>query len=68
MKKEDLTLSFLRSLAEIQGHMAHVHALAHRVKKIYFIGSFINVELMRRYLFEEINGKNLIRPEVTSYP
>ena len=51
-------------MAEVQGHLAHVHALALRVKKIYFIGSFINMELMRRFLFEEINGRNLLRPEV----
>ena len=67
VKKEDLTFSFLRSLAEIQGHLAHVHALAHGVRKIYFIGSVINMALMRRYLYEEIHGKNLLRPEV-SYP
>ena len=58
-------MSFLRSMAEVQGHLAHVHALALRVKKIYFIGSFINMELMRRFLFEEINGRNLLRPEVS---
>ena len=65
MKKEDLTLSFLRSLAEVQGHLAQVHALAHGVRKIYFIGNVINIELMRRYLYEEIHGKNLLRPQVS---
>ena len=64
IKKEDLTLSFLRSVAEVQGHLAHVHALALRVKRVYFIGSFISMELMRRYLSEEINGRNLLRPQV----
>ena len=64
VKKEDLTLSFLRSLAEVQGHLAHVHALAHQVRKVYFIGGFINMELMRRYLYQEINGRNFARPEV----
>ena len=64
MKKEDLTLSFLRSLAEVQGHLAHVLALAHQVRKIYFIGGFIHMELMRRYLYEEITSRNLMRPEV----
>ena len=64
MKKEDLTLSFLRSLAEVQGHLAHVQALAHQVRKIYFIGGFIHMELMRRYLYEEICSRNLMRPQV----
>ena len=64
MNKEDVTLSFLRSLAEVQGHLAHVHALSHQVRKIYFIGGFINMELMRRYLYEEICSRNLMRPEV----
>ena len=64
MKKEDLTLSFLRSLAEVQGHLAHVHALAHQVRKVYFIGGFINMDLMRRFLYQEINGRNFARPEV----
>ena len=70
VKKEDLTLSFLRSLAEVQGHLAHVHALAHQVRKIYFIGGVINMELMRRYLYQEINGRNFSRPEVNEnlYP
>ena len=57
-------MSFLRSVAEVQGHLAHVYALALRVKRVYFIGSFISMELMRRYLSEEINGRNLLRPEV----
>ena len=64
VKKEDLTLSFLRSLAEVQGHLAHVHALAHQVRKVYFIGGFINMDLMRRFLYQEINGRNFARPEV----
>ena len=64
VKKEDLTLSFLRSFAEVQGHLAHVHALAHQVRKFYFIGGFINMDLMRRFLYQEINGRNFARPEV----
>ena len=59
-----MTLSFLKSLDEVQGQLTHVHALAHGVRKVYFIGSVINMALMRRYLYEEINGKNLMRPEV----
>ena len=50
--------------AEVQGHLAYVHALAHQVRKIYFIGGFINMELMRRYLYQEINERNFARPEV----
>ena len=65
MKKEDITYSFLRSLAEVQGHLANVHALAHQVRKVYFIGGFINMELMRRFLFEEMSSRNLTRPEVS---
>ena len=64
MKKEDLTFSLLRSLAEIHGQFAHVNAIAYQVKQVYFTGSFINMELMRRFLCEEINGRNTLRPEV----
>ena len=67
VKKEDLTLSFLRSLAEVQGHLAHVHALAHQVRTVFFVGGFINMELMRRYLSQEINARNLTRPEVDNH-
>ena len=64
MKKEDLTFSFLRSMAEVQGHLTHVHALAHQVRKVYFVGGFINIELMRRYLCEEVTSRNMMRPEI----
>ena len=64
VKKEDLTLSFLGSLAEVQGHLTHIHALAQGVRRVYFMGGVTNMEMMRRYLFEEINGRNLLRPEV----
>ena len=64
VKKEDVTFSFLRSLGEVQGHLAYVHALAHQVRKVFFVGSFINIPLVRRFFTEEIQGRNLLRPKV----
>ena len=60
--------SFLRSVVEVQGHLAHVHALAHQVRKIYFMGSFINIPLVRKFLTEHRQGRNLIRPQASIFP
>ena len=67
MKKDDVTFSFLRSLGEVQGHLAHVHALAHQARKVFFVGSFINVPLVRSFFTEEIEGRNLLRPKVKNF-
>ena len=64
VKKEDVTFSLLRSMAEFQGQMLHAHALAHEVRKIYLVGSFIDIPLVRRFVTEEIQGRNLLRPKV----
>ena len=64
VKKDDVTFSFLRSLGEVQGHLTHVHALAHQVRKVFFVGSFINIPLVRSFFTEEIEGRNLLRPKV----
>ena len=60
-------MSFMRSLPEVQGHLTHVHALAQGVRRVYFMGGVTNMDLMRRYLFEEIKGRNLLRPEVGGF-
>ena len=66
-KKEDLIYSFLRSITEVQAHLAHVHALAHQVRKIFFMGSFINIPLVRRFFTENIHGRNLLRPKASIF-
>ena len=67
VKKEDLIYSFLRSITEVQAHLVHVHALAHQVRKIFFMGSFINIPLVRRFFTENIQGRNLLRPKVSIF-
>ena len=59
--------SFLRSITEVQAHLAHVHALAHQVRKIFFMGSFINIPLVRRFFTENIHGRNRLRPKASIF-
>ena len=42
----------------------HVHALAHKVRKVFLVGSFIDIALVRKFLTEEIQGRNLMLPKV----
>ncbi len=61
---EDVTKSLLITIAETLATFAYETAQAVKVRRIYFLGSFINIETVRDVMVGEIEGRNWIRPEV----
>ena len=66
VKKADIVRSMFRTGIEGMAQMAFLSALAFGVRKIYFLGSFINVPLARELITTELEGRILLRPKVWS--
>ena len=64
VKKEDIVRSMFRTAIEGLAQMAYLNALAFGVRRIYFLGSFINIHLARELITTELEGRILLRPKV----
>ena len=53
-----------RTAIEGLAQMAYLNALAFGVRRIYFLGSFINIPLARELITTELEGRILLRPKV----
>ena len=64
VKNEDIVRSMFRTAIEGLAQMAYLNALAFGVRRIYFLGSFINIPLARELITTELEGRILLRPKV----
>ena len=64
IKPSDMVYSVFSSICETLAQTSHLSAMSTGSRNIYFTGSFINIRLARQIITTELEGRNLIRPEV----